>query len=330
VLRLRERSVVEVRVRESRFFLLGVLALLGAGWGASQPLAKIAVSEGYRHFGLVFWQLVLGAILLGAILLLRGKPLPLGRAHLKFYAVIALIGTVLPNAASYQAAVHLPAGVISILLSLVPMFAFPIALVMGTDRFGWMRLFGLLCGLAGVVLIVGPEASLPDAAMAAFIPLALIAPAFYGLEANVVAKWGTLDIDPVQVLFGASLAGVAFALPLALATGEFIDPRPPWGPPDLAVVISATLHAVIYTGYVWLVGRAGAVFAAQVSYLVTAFGLLWAMAILGERYSGFVWLALSVMFIGLFLVQPRPSPRRETAPASETLAAERAGGKDRP
>jgi drug/metabolite transporter (DMT)-like permease len=329
VLGLRERSVVEVSVRESRFFLLGVLALLGAGWGASQPLAKIAVSEGYRHFGLVFWQLVLGAILLGAILLLRGKPLPLGRAHLKFYAVIALIGTVLPNAASYQAAVHLPAGVISILLSLVPMFAFPIALLMGTDRFGWMRLFGLLCGLVGVILIVGPEASLPDAAMAAFIPLALIAPAFYGLEANVVAKWGTLDIDPVQVLFGASLAGVAFALPLALATGAFIDPRPPWGLPDLAIVLSATLHAVIYTGYVWLVGRAGAVFAAQVSYLVTAFGILWAMAILGERYSGFVWLALSVMFVGLFLVQPRPSPGRETTPAPETLAAERAGGKDR-
>jgi drug/metabolite transporter (DMT)-like permease len=329
VLRLPQRSNGEGRVRDSRLFLLGVLALLGAGWGASQPLAKIAVSEGYRHFGLVFWQLFLGAILLGAILLLRGKSLPLGRDHLRFYAIIALIGTVLPNAASYQAAVHLPAGVISILLSLVPMFAFPIALMMGTDRFGWARLFGLLCGLAGVLLIVGPEASLPDAAMAAFIPLALIAPAFYGLEANVVAKWGTLDIDPVQVLFGASVAGIAFALPLALATGEFIDPRPPWGAPDLAVVISATLHAVIYTGYVWLVGRAGAVFAAQVSYLVTAFGLFWAMAILGERYSGFVWLALAVMLLGLFLVQPRPTSGRGSAPAPENLAAEGLDRKDR-
>ena len=316
-------------MRDSRLFLIGVLALLGAGWGASQPLAKIAVSEGYRHFGLVFWQLVLGAILLGAILLLRGRSLPLGRAHLKFYAIIALIGTVLPNAASYQAAVHLPAGVISILLSLVPMFAFPIALMMGTDRFGWARFFGLLCGLAGVILIVGPDASLPDAAMAAFIPLALIAPAFYGLEANVVARWGTLDVDPVQVLFGASLAGIVFALPLALATGEFIDPRPPWGLPDLAVAVSATLHAVIYTGYVWLVGRAGAVFAAQVSYLVTAFGLLWAMAILGERYSGYIWFALAIMFVGLFLVQPRPSAREDFAPNRETLADGTADGKDR-
>lgn len=316
-------------MRGTRLHLVAFLALLGAGWGASQPLAKIAVSEGYRHFGLVFWQLVIGSVLLGAILLVRRRPLPLGAPYLRLYAVIALIGTVLPNSASYQAAVYLPAGVISILLSLVPMFAFPIALAMGTDRFGWARFGGLLCGLAGVLLIVGPEASLPDAALAAFIPLALIAPAFYALEANVVAKWGVLDLDPVQVLFGASVAGAVIALPLALASGQWIDPRPPWGPPDLAVGISSAIHAVVYCGYVWLVGRAGSVFAAQVSYLVTAFGVLWAMAILGERYTGFVWAAMLVMFMGLFLVQPRAGPRPAGAPRAETLATAPRGGKDR-
>jgi drug/metabolite transporter (DMT)-like permease len=67
------------------------------------------------------------------------------------------------------------------------------------------------------------------------------------------------------------------------------------------------VHAGVYAGYVWMVGRAGAVFAAQVSYLVTAFGVIWAMAILGERFSGTVWLAMLMMFAGLFLVQPRPA-----------------------
>ncbi len=57
-----------------------------------------------------------------------------------------------------------------------------------------------------------------------------------------------------------------------------------------------------------MVGRAGAVFAAQVSYLVTAFGVGRAMAILGERFSATVWLAMLMMFAGLFLVQPRPKP----------------------
>lgn len=290
-----------------RWGLLLLLALLGAGWGITQPLAKIAVSEGYRHFGIIFWQLAIGTVILGGITLARGRGLPLSPRHLGLYAVIALTGTLIPNAASFQAAVHLPAGILSILLSLVPIFAFPVALALGTDRFGWLRLGGLACGLAGVALIVGPETSLPDPALAVFIPLALVAPFFYALEGNIVGKWGVLGLDPFQVLFGASALGLVVALPLALSTGHFIDPRGTWGAPETAIVLSSLVHAGVYTGYVWMVGRAGAVFAAQVSYLVTGFGVLWAMAILGERFSASVWLAMLVMFAGLFLVQPRPS-----------------------
>jgi drug/metabolite transporter (DMT)-like permease len=285
--------------------LVALLVLLGAGWGITQPLAKIAVSEGYRHFGIIFWQLAIGTVILGGITFARGRGLPLGPRHLRLYAVIALTGTLIPNAASFQAAVHLPSGIISILLSLVPMFAFPVALALGIDRFRWARLAGLAFGLAGVALIVGPETSLPDPALAVFIPLALVAPLFYAFEGNIVDKWGTGGLDPIQVLFGASAVGLVAALPLAVLTGHFIDPRAPWGAPDAAVVLSSLVHAGVYAGYVWMVGRGGAVFAAQVSYLVTAFGVLWAMAILGERFSATVWLAMLMMFAGLFLVQPR-------------------------
>jgi len=290
-----------------RTSLILLLALLGAGWGITQPLAKIAVSEGYRHFGIIFWQLAIGTVILGGLTLARGRGLPLGARHLRLYAVIALTGTLIPNAASFQAAVHLPAGILSILLSLVPMFAFPVALMFGTDRFGWGRMAGLACGLGGVALIVAPETSLPDPALAIFIPLALIAPFFYAVEGNIVGKWGTLGLDPIQVLFGASALGLVAALPLAVLTGHFIDPRGTWGAPEVAIVLSSIVHAGVYAGYVWMVGRAGAVFAAQVSYLVTAFGVLWAMAILGERFSGTVWIAMLMMFAGLFLVQPRPT-----------------------
>ncbi len=287
-----------------RVFLIAVLAFLGAGWGLTQPLAKVAVSEGYRHFGLIFWQLVISGSILGVLTFARGRTLPLGRAQIRMYLVIALIGTVLPNSASYQAAVYLPAGILSVLLALVPIFAFPIALLMATDRFSWLRLGGLFCGLFGVALLIWPQASLPERAMIAFIPLALVAPAFYGLEGNVVAKWGTAGLDPIQLLFGASVVGALISAPLAMGTGHLIDPRPPWGAPDLALALSSVIHAAVYSAYVWLVGRAGAVFAAQVSYLVTGFGVVWSMLLLGERNSGWVWAAMALMFVGLFLVRP--------------------------
>lgn len=288
--------------------LIALLVLLGAGWGLTMPLSKIAVSEGYRTFGLIFWQLVVGVLVLAPLNRLRGRGLPFGPSHLRWYLFIALFGTLLPNGASYAAVVHLPAGIMAIAISAVPLFAFPIALLLGTDRFSPFRVLGLLLGLAGVGLLVGPEASLPERAMAAFVPLALVAPFLYAIEGNVVAKWGGTGLDPVQLLLGASLTGALIAAPVAVLTGNWIDPRPPWAAPDAALVAASVIHALVYAVYVWLVGRAGATFAAQVSYLVTGFGMVWAMLFLKETYSGWVWAALGLMFLGLFLVQPREKP----------------------
>lgn len=299
-----------------RLMLVGVLVLMGAAWGVTQPLTKIAVTAGHPPLGLVFWQLCIAAGVMGALTLFRGRRLPLGRRHLLLYAIIALVGTILPNSASYRAALHLPSGVMSIVISLVPMLSFPMALAMGTDRFSALRLLGLVLGLAAILLIALPEASLPDAAMVAWLPVALIAPAFYAFEGNYVARFGTQGLDPFQVLTGASILGVLVVAPAVVMTDTFVDPRLPWDTSHWAILGIGVAHALAYAGYVWCVGRAGAVFAAQVAYLVTGFGVLWAWLILSETYSAWVWAALALMFAGLFLVQPRT----KRLPASEPAA----------
>jgi len=295
--------------------LVALLVVLGAAWGATQPLTKVAVSTGHGPMGLIFWQMVIGAAILGVPVVLRGRGLPLTRPALRVYLLIALLGTLLPNSASYLAARDLPAGVLSIVIAMVPMFALPIALVLGTDRLSAGRVLGLCLGLAGVALIALPEASLPDRAMAAALPLALIAPFFYAVEGNVVARWGTAGLDPLQVLLGASALGAVIALPVALMTGQWINPFAGFAAPERALVGSSILHAFAYAGYVWMIGRAGAVFTAQVSYLVTGFGVVWAMLFLGESYSGWIWAALAAMLGGLGLVQPRPAADVAPTPA---------------
>ena len=64
-------------------------------------------------------------------------------------------------------------------------------------------------------------------------------------------------------------------------------------------------HLGAYGGFVWLIGRAGPVFAAQVGYVVTLTGVILGMAVLGETHSAWVWAALVTMLAGLALVQPR-------------------------
>ena len=302
----------------ARLTYAGVLILLGAGWGLTMPLTKIAVSTGYKHFGLIFWQLAIGAVVMSAIALLRGTGLPMGRAQIRVYVVIALIGSLLPNSASYQAAVHLPSGVLSLLLSMIPIWAFPIALLLALDRFEWRRFAGLVTGLSAVMLLVMPGADMTGSIPTIWLLVGLVSGLFYAFEGNYVARWGTAGLDPIQVLWGASLIGAAVALPLALASGQWVDPRPPYGAADIAQVISATLHVLVYAGYVWLVGQAGPVFAVQISYLVTLFGVFWAKLVLDEAYPPVIWVALGLMLLGMYLVQPRKASLEAHAPMGES------------
>ena len=198
---------------------------------------------------------------------------------------------------------------VTVAVSTVPLLAFPMALAIGIDRFSGLRLLGLVLGLAGVALIAAQGtalgAGMSQSALVGWLLVALVGPLFYAAEATYVARNGTAGMDAVQAMFGASVVGVVLALPIALASGQWVTPDFPFQRPEWALVIASSVHAVVYASYVWLASRAGSVFASQSSYLVTASGVFWAMALLGERFSPLVWVALVVMLAGVALVQPR-------------------------
>lgn len=295
-----------------RLFFVAVLLWLGIGWGSTHPLGKIATETGHGPFGLIFWQQVVMVVVLGAIALVRRKGIKLTPAALRFYVIVAVLGTLIPNGTFYTSVAHLPAGIMSIIIAMIPMLAFPMALALGMDRFSALRLVGLGLGLLGVALLAAPGAALPDAAMLAWLPVALVGPVFYAMEATYVAWRGTEGMDALQAMLGASIAGLVLCLPVMLVLDQSYSPWP-LGRDDLALIVSSALHALLYATYVWLAASAGAVFAAQSSYLVTAAGMIWAMALLGERFSPLVWVAVAVMLAGVALVQPRQ--RREAGAA---------------
>ena len=82
---------------------------------------------------------------------------------------------------------HLPAGIFTVLLSLWPHFAFPIALA-GIDQLRPVRLLALARGLAAIALITGHRAGLPRPGIAVWIPPGLVALLFDAVEGNVVAR----------------------------------------------------------------------------------------------------------------------------------------------
>ncbi|MFN3936587.1 MAG: DMT family transporter [Gemmobacter sp.] len=303
-------------MRRADALSFGALVVFGAGWGLGAPLTKIVVSEGYGGFGVVFWWQVLGLVSVALVAAFRGRGLVLTLPALRLYAVIALTGAVIPNYTSLLAAQTLPAGILSLVISTTPLLVFALGLLLERERLDPLRILGLALGLSAMAFVALPETSLPERAMLAALPIALVTPMCYAIESHSVAGYADLGLDPVQALLGAFLFGTLLTLPLALASGTFIVPAATRG--QAAMAVGAVLNAGIYVGYVWLVGRAGPTFAAQVSYLVTAFGLVWAMLLLGERFSGWVWLAFVLLMAGIALVQPRPRQRATcAAPAKD-------------
>lgn len=285
--------------------LICALVLFGATWGMTIPLMKVAVSTGYQQFGLIFWEFVITTIFLSVVSRFQGQFPKLTRDHLIIFVVIAFLGTLIASSISFIAIRHIPAGVYSVVISLVPMFALPIAILMGLEKFEWKRAIGIILGLCAILILTGPDASLPDPSKAIYVLLACIAPFCYGLEDNFVGKFTLRGLTSVQALLGASIVGLIIITPVSIATDQWFSLAHAWGPPEWAILFMSLLHGFAYTGYVWLIGRAGPVFSAQVAYLVTGFGVLWSMVILNESYSVWVWLAAGLMLVGLFLVQPK-------------------------
>ena len=112
--------------------IIGYAALLaiGVSWGMTMPMTKLAVSTGHAPLGIIVWQFAIVAALLGAVMALTRIPLPRDAPALRYYAVIAFIGTIVPNSFSFLAAAQLPAGIMAIVIATVPIWALAIALVL--------------------------------------------------------------------------------------------------------------------------------------------------------------------------------------------------------
>ena len=288
----------------TRFNLTIILLIVGVSWGLTAPLSKIAVSTGHHYLGLLIWQIIIMILSLGLIQIFRKKKLPLNLNCFWRYVVVALLGTILPNSIMYKAYVHLQSGIMSILVSIVPMIAFLLVLVLQMEKFEIRRFLGVLFGIFAIILIVFPKLDLGYLGEVGWILLALLSPLCYAIEGVWINKIGIAKLDPIEVILGASILGFFILMPIVALNGYWITPYRVWGPAEFAITASSLIHSLIYISYIWLIGKAGVIFASQVSYIYTASGIGFSIILLGEGYSLFIWAAVILMLMGLMMVRP--------------------------
>lgn len=283
----------------------GILLVMGLAWGLSFSLARIAASAGIHPFSITFWEALGAGATLVLVCLVRRRPIPLSRDLLLLYLVAGALGMVVPNAIFFFAAAHVPAGILSISLAVIPLITFVASAALRLERFAPGRAAGVGVGILAILLLVGPQESLPDPAQLPWVLACVGAAGCYAAFNVMMSLWkppGASAFTTTAALFAAA---ALLLVPVMGATDSFVAPGWPWMEVEWSLLGLGLINAVAFSLFVYLIETAGPVFTSQTSNLVTLFGVLWGIAIFGEQNSAWVWLSLATMFVAITLVTPR-------------------------
>ncbi|MGC6496292.1 MAG: DMT family transporter [Candidatus Puniceispirillaceae bacterium] len=289
-----------------------LLLAMGLGWGLAFSLAKMAILAGGMPFGIAFWQMVVACVMCFVICQIQRKPIPMTREAIANYLLVSVLASSVPSSCLMFAAGRVPAGVVAITIAIVPMLTYALATSMGRESQSPVRLAGLICGIIAILLLVVPSTSLPDRSAVPWILVAAIAPTFHAFNNINLTRPVMAGMHPLHIIFGANLFGAMTVLPLSLASGHMFPLAFPFGVLEWAIFGNAAINILAFICFITTINLAGPVFASQTGYIVTVSGVVWGMVLFGESHSGWVWMSLLVMIIGLSLVSPRN--KLKTAP----------------
>ena len=282
-----------------------ILIILGLGWGLSFTLGKIAITAGGTPIGLTFWQSLFSGLILLAYVFFRHGKIIIPKIMFLPIVIITFLSVVIPNIIFYACVEHLDAGVLSISVSVIPLFTYLIAMGLRMDKFKVRRVIGLITGFCALLILILPENSLPDKRDIPWVLLALNCALCYALENIYIDRLALQNFGPIRLVCAVSFVSAIITFLLSLVMDQFFILQPT----NLHLFISTLglgfVSATAYSIFIYLIGRAGSVFSSQVGYLVTFFGVIWGIIILGESHSVFVWISLAMIMMGIFLVQPK-------------------------
>ena len=280
-----------------------LLLALSSIWGASYMLIKLGL-ETVPPLTLAAARIVLGAATLMAVVRLRRLRLPgTWRAWTPF-AVMAVVGNVVPFSLIAWGETRIPSGLTAILLGVVPVSTMVLAhICTADDRITAPKLAGLAAGFAGLCVLVGPDL-LAGLGGGLAGKLAIVGAALCYATSIVYAR--RLRGSPVLVNAACTLTLAAtIIVPFSLAL------EAPWGlEPSATSVAALVVLGVVGTGaatmiFFGLVAGAGATFTSLINFLIPLFGVLWGWAVLSERLPATAFVGLALILSGVALVNRR-------------------------
>ena len=287
-------------MRARNWGLLLVLALL---WGSSFFFYKVLVAA-LPPITVVLGRLGIAALAMNLWLWAQGQRMPLEvRLWLRFL-LLGFLNCSFPFVLIAWGETRIASGMASILSATTPIFMMAVAHWATEDeKLSPGKALGIVFGLMGVVVLVGPTAF--QGASAVWGQLAVIASSFlYGLGGVYSRRFK--DMSPLQAATGQMTGATLLLIPLSLLIDR------PWNlaMPHLDVwaawlAIALVNTALAYVVYYRMVANVGVTYISLVTFLIPIIALFLGSMFLDESVSWRALAGMAIIALGLAATDER-------------------------
>lgn len=296
------RSTIELRP-------IIYLVFLGSSWGLYFSMLKVAALSGISYVGIITLTTLGVAVGMTTIALLRRRKPKFSPRHHLFYLVCALTGYLLPMIVELLVIAHMPAGVLTLIVSMSPLATLMVAWIMRTDTINLSRITGILVGAFAVFAILLPDTHINEAVAWYWMLLTLIVPVSYAIHHNYASRYWPTCSDSYQVACGEAIyAGLAMAI-FAMFHWQWQDVQS-WNQGHSAILFMATIALIDIYIYFELIRLKGPIYTSHANYFMVISGVIWGMVIFAERPSPLMWISALLLVTSLYLVGRRKTEKK--------------------
>jgi len=280
-----------------------LMLLLALVFGSSFMFTNIGVSE-IPPLTVAAGRVSVAALVFLILRFLSGQHLKTDRTGWLAVVGCGLFGNAIPFTLITWGQLRVEAGLTAILMAIIPLATLVMAHFLTVDeKMGIRKFFGVLLGLAGVVVLMGWESLTTVGANVLQQIAIVVATVCYALNAILTKQLVKLPRLAVSawMMVVASLALV----PLSMIVDQ------PWHlSPNSSAIISVIILGLGPTAFaLWMIiliiDRQGASFLAQINFFVPVFGVLLAATFLNEVLPTSGYIALAFILAGIALSRNR-------------------------
>ena len=294
------------------WLLIGILAVL---WGGAFFLIEVGLRS-FPPITLVFIRVAFAVPPMWIAMRLMGQSLPTSARVWGLLAVVGALNCALPFTLFFWGQQYLDSGYASILNATTPLWGVITAHFLTSDEKATpARIVGVLTGMAGIIVMVGPEAikGLSNNLLAQIA--CVISTVFYSLAAIYGRRLSQTTLTPMAVATGQTVMAAVLMIPIVLLVDQPWTMATPRLDATLAGLTLALLStALAYTLYFRLIDRAGASNAQLVAFLMPILAVILGIAFLGERLNQGQILGAVLIAFGLVIIDGRLLARFRNVP----------------